>query len=101
MEHKVNNLHFAVVPHEFLSQIEHDIKELKDLLRTKSDDEINSQWVESVKVPKILGISRKTWQTYRDKRLIPFSQIGSKIYVKRADIDKFMQDHYIETIDKN
>ena len=34
MEHKVNNLNLAVVPHEFLSQIEHDIKELKDLLRT-------------------------------------------------------------------
>ena len=97
MEQKVNNVNLAVVPHEFLSKIEQDIKELKDLLRTKSDDEINSQWVESIKVPDILGISRKTWQTYRDKRLIPFSQIGSKIYVKRADIENFMQSHYISS----
>ena len=96
MKTNENNLNLAVVPHEFLSKIEQDIKELKDLLRTKSDDEINSQWVESIKVPDILGISRKTWQTYRDKRLIPFSQIGSKIYVKRADIENFMQSHYIE-----
>ena len=52
---------------------------------------------EYVKIPKLLGISQKTWQTYRDKRLIPFSQIGSKIFVKRADLEKFMESHYIES----
>jgi ACT domain-containing protein len=96
-----SNFNFAVIPSDFLQKMEQEILELKNLLREKTEQEINSQWVESVKVPKILGISRKTWQTYRDKRLIPFSQIGSKIYVKRADLEAFMQDHYIETIDRN
>jgi ACT domain-containing protein len=97
MQYKENNLNLTVVPSDFLKKVEQDLTEMKDLLRTKSDDEINSQWIESVKVPDILGISRKTWQTYRDKRLIPFSQIGSKIYVKRADIEEFMQSHYISS----
>jgi ACT domain-containing protein len=99
MKQDINNFNFTVVPSDFLSKIEQDVKELKMILRQKSEQEISDQWIESVKIPKVLGISRKTWQTYRDKRLIPFSQIGSKIYVKRADIEKFMSDHYIEAAD--
>lgn len=90
-----SNLSLAVVPSDFLSTLEREMKEIKQLLRQKAEQEISDQWIESVKIPKLLGISRKTWQTYRDKRLIPFSQIGSKIYVKRADLDQFMLDHYI------
>ena len=90
-----SNLSMIVVPSEFLQQVETDLQMLKELMRTKNEEEINSQWIESVKVPKILGISRKTWQTYRDKRLIPFSQIGAKIYVKRSDIQDFMNSHTV------
>lgn len=94
---KETNLHMAVVPQSFLDKIEEKIETLESILLDKSDKEIKSQWIESVKIPKLLGISQKTWQTYRDKRLIPFSQIGNKIYVNRADLDKFMQSHYIES----
>ncbi len=44
----------------------------------------------------MLGISPKTWQNYRDQRVIPFSQIGRKIYVCRADLEDFMRSHYIK-----
>ena len=91
-----DNMTFAVVPREFLDKVERDLQELKLLLHDKSEHEISDQWIESIKIPKLLGISRKTWQTYRDRRLIPFSQIGSKIYVKRADLQRFMADHYID-----
>lgn len=101
MQHDLSNLKIAVVPHDFLSKLETDLTELKTLLRQKSEQEISDQWIESVKIPKLLGISRKTYQTWRDRRLIPFSQIGSKIYVRRADLEKFMNDHYIEANDNN
>ena len=87
----------AVVPQSFIDNVEQKLETLEKILRDKNEKEINSQWIESVKIPKILGISQKTWQTYRDKRLIPFSQIGSKIFVKRADLEKFMESHYIES----
>ena len=95
-KNELNNMNFAVVPSEFLNKVETELEELKLLLREKSEAEISEQYIESVKMPKLLGISRKTWQTYRDKRLIPFSQIGSKIYVKRADLERFMNSHCIE-----
>lgn len=90
------NLNLAVIPQEFLSKVESELQELKTILLEKSESERASEWIESVKIPKLLGITRKTWQTYRDKRMIPFSQVGSKIFVKKADLDKFLDSHYID-----
>ena len=71
------------------------LNEVKDTLQTRSAEEVNSQWIESTEARKMLGVSAKTWQDYRDKRVIPFSQFGRKIYVRRADIEAFMKQHYI------
>ena len=97
MQSNETSLQMAVVPQSFIDNVEQKLEKLEKILRDKNEQEINSQWIESVKIPNILGISLKTWQTYRDKRLIPFSQIGSKIFVKRADLEKFMESHYIES----
>ena len=72
------------------------LQEVKNTLQVKSSEEINAQWIESTEARKMLGVSQKTWQDYRDKRLIPFSQFGRKIYVRRADIEDFMERHYIK-----
>lgn len=95
MQKTENALQMAVVPQSFLNKLEEKMEALETILKEKSEQEINSQWINSTQVPKILGISQKTWQTYRDKRLIPFSQIGSKIFVKREDLENFMNSHYI------
>ena len=94
---KETNLQMAVVPQSFLDKLEEKIENLENILRDKSESEQNSQWIISTEIPKILGVSQKTWQTYRDKRLIPFSQIGSKIFVKREDLENFMNSHYIKS----
>ena len=86
----------VVLPESEWVNIKDLLKEVKDTLQTKSDNEINSQWIESTEARKMLGVSAKTWQDYRDKRLIPFSQFGRKIYVRRADIEAFLQQHYIK-----
>lgn len=89
------SLSMAVVPQSFLNGLMDEVREVKNLLQKKLEEEVNNQWVESTQARKMLGISAKTWQTYRDERRIPFSQFGRKIYVKRADLEKFMADHYI------
>lgn len=95
MKDKEEYLNFAVVPQDFLKKLETGMEQIKAELKAKNESEINSQWIESVKIPSLLGISRKTWQSYRDRRLIPFSQIGSKIYVKRSDLERFMESNSI------
>lgn len=92
---QVENVMMAVVPQSFLNEMREEIKQLKSILSNKETKEKENEWIESTRIPKILSISPKTWQTYRDRRLIPFSQIGSKIYVKRSDLNAFMEKHYI------
>ena len=60
-------------------------------VKGKAKAEAEGQWIESEEARKMLGVSAKTWQTYRDSRAIPFSQFGRKIYVKKADIEAFLQ----------
>lgn len=39
---------------------------------------------------ELLGVSRKTVQAWRDKRLIAFSQVGRNIWFSRSAIEAFM-----------
>ncbi|WP_303642638.1 helix-turn-helix domain-containing protein [uncultured Bacteroides sp.] len=54
--------------------------------------------MESEAARKLLGVSSKTWQNYRDQRVIPFSQIGRKIYVNRTDLDAYLRSHRIDEV---
>lgn len=88
-------LQMAVIPVAFLSKMEQGLEELKDLLEEKTEAEQNSQWLESAEARKMLGVSQKTWQTYRDKRIISFSQFGRKIKVKKSDLEAFLEGNRI------
>ena len=87
---------FVVLPESEWNGIKDLLQEVKDTLQTKSETEINAMWLESTEARKMLGVSAKTWQDYRDKRVIPFSQFGRKIYVRRADIEAFLENHCIK-----
>lgn len=91
-------LAMVVLPKSAWEAVTEELREIKSLFQKKSEEEINNQWIESVEARKILGVSPKTWQTYRDERRIPFSQFGRKIYVKRVDLEAFMEKHYINSI---
>ena len=55
----------------------------------------DDEWLTSEEARKILGGSPKTWQNYRDRGIIPFSQTGRKIYVLRSDLDNYLKSHRI------
>ncbi len=86
----------VVLPQSAWDGLASEVREVKELLKQKQENELNSQWIESATARKMLGVSPKTWQTYRDERRIPFSQFGRKIYVKRGDLETFMKAHYVE-----
>ena len=87
----------VVLPQSVWEGMKADIQDMKELLTKKSTEEAGNEWIESIEARKILGVSPKTWQTYRDRRIIPFVQIGRKILVKKSDLEAFMQEHYIST----
>ena len=84
----------VVLPQETLDEIMDVVRRAADNQGAKSaakDDE----WLTSEEARKILGVSPKTWQNYRDRGIIPFSQTGRKIHVLRSDLDNYLKSHRI------
>ena len=84
-----------LIPQEEWQSLHEKLDRLTDMVEKTQKGSSNCDWLESEEARKLLGISPKTWQNYRDQRLIPFSQIGRKIYVNQADIDNFLHKHRI------
>lgn len=88
-------MNFILIEKEKFEQLVSNILEIKQALSQRPEEDLSASYIESKKIPQLLGISPKTWQNYRDKGIIPFIQFGSKIWVKRTDIDSFLNQHYI------
>ena len=63
-------------------------------LETKANYKLKERWLDNQEVMILLNISKRTLQTYRDEALIPFSQIGFKMYYRAIDIERFLKRHY-------
>lgn len=94
------NNSFLMVPLSMWEGLRKDIAEIKRQLMEPNTLENKGEWLTSVEVREKLGVSAKTWQTYRDERRIPFSQLGRKIYVKKSDLEAFMEAHKIKSRDE-
>ena len=84
----------VVLPQETLDEIMEVVRraaENQEAASKAKDDE----WLSSEEARQILGVSPKTWQNYRDRGIIPFSQTGRKIYVLRSDLDNYLKSHRI------
>ncbi|MCC8173208.1 MAG: helix-turn-helix domain-containing protein [Odoribacter sp.] len=49
-------------------------------------------WMDNQEVYNLLEISKRTLQTYWDKGILPFSQIGYKCYYKKEDVQKLIDN---------
>lgn len=87
-----------MVPKSELDALKNGLEEIKGLiLNSKKNDFLNS-WVESEEARKQVGVSPRTWQSMRDKRVIPFSQYGRKIYFRQSDIDAFLVSNLVKAV---
>jgi len=85
----------VMLPQSVLDEMRAEIRAVKALVIGKAVEDANSMWIESEQARQMLGISPRHWQTMRDRRELPFSQYGRKIYVRRADIEAFLEGHMI------
>ena len=56
-----------------------------------------NKWLSSEDVCRLLMVSKRTLQSYRDRGTLPFAQISRKIYYKASDIDEYLDMHYIKS----
>lgn len=77
-------------------QILNKLDEILERLPGKGDNEEGKSfdWIDNSDLIRLMKISARTAQTWRDRNLVAFSQVGSKIYYRKADIEKFLRDRY-------
>lgn len=68
------------------------LKNIEDLIKNVQPNTID-RWITNDEFCTLLCISNKTAQTYRDKGLISFSQIGNKIYYKMNHVNEFLESN--------
>jgi len=63
---------------------------------TKLNYTIATTWLDSEQVCSLLRISVRTLVNYRQKGILPYSQIFRKIYYKASDIEEYLERHYVK-----
>lgn len=72
---------------------------LQNLLSTQPDTSKKSI-MDNEEFLKLMGISKRTAQSWRDEGKISFSQVGNKIYYKMTDVDKLLAENYNKSFRK-
>jgi hypothetical protein len=90
-----NSVNLSVVPTETLKQLQSEISEIKNFLLGKKESEEKDKWLSKKEARIRLKVCQKTLDTYLSKGVLPYSRFAGKIYVKVADIEAHLQNHYI------
>ena len=59
-------------------------------LKASGEESKHMDWRHNGDVCRLLGISKRTLQHYRDTGVLPFVQIGHKCYYKREDVKRLL-----------
>ncbi len=51
------------------------------------------EWLDNHDVCVMLGISKRTLQTYKEQGLLPYSKLCRKNYFKKSDVVKLLKNH--------
>ena len=85
---------------EFFKEQYDRIQQKLDLLTAKvmfNQQFPEDTFIDNPKFMQLMGISAKTAQSWRDKGIIGFSQINSKIYYKFSDIRKLLDRYHVKS----
>jgi len=75
------------------------------VIETKIDSisKTNNQtpvWLTTKEVARVLQISPRTIQNYRDQGILPFSQFGREVRYRSEDVQDFLMAHYVKSRDQ-
>lgn len=73
---------------------------LNEKLR-KQQEPSSLQYISNEEFLKLMSISKRTAQTWRDEGKISFSQIGHKIYYLLSDIEDLLKHHHVKAFNSS
>jgi MerR family transcriptional regulator, repressor of the yfmOP operon len=63
-------------------------------LAEASVNPLKDKWLDIEEVCFLLKVSKRTLQSYRNDKLLPYSIIGKKVYYRASDVEKFLLKNY-------
>ena len=93
MEHEIVNRETPEMK-ELISGIREMTKRLKEIAETHRPLFGGEIYLTGRELSKRLFISPRTLQDYRDKGVIPYTQIAGKILYQLSDINQLLQENY-------
>lgn len=82
-----------IVLHEEIEQILQRLEKIEEAVRIRQKSP-EQTFFDNQEFLQVMNISKRTAQSWRDAKLIAYSQIGSKIYYSMTDIMELLQKHY-------
>ena len=77
-----------------LEKIYADTSEIASKLKAGIDQDPENVIYDNQEFMKLMNISKRTAQQWRDNKTIGFSQVGNKIYYKLKDILQLLEENY-------
>ncbi|MDD4555374.1 MAG: helix-turn-helix domain-containing protein [Bacteroidales bacterium] len=74
-----------------LSDIRNHLQRIEERLNVSSREV--GGWLDHQDICKMLNISKRTLDHYRELGLIPFSKIGGKVFYRESDINAYLNNH--------
>ena len=93
MEHEIVNKETPEMK-QLISGIREVIKRLREIAQTQRPLLGGEIYLTGREVCERLFVSPRTLQDYRDKGIIPYTQIAGKILYRLSDINSLLQENY-------
>jgi GTPase involved in cell partitioning and DNA repair len=88
-------MQIVAMTQEQFDAIMSELKAMREQLRNQKANIIENQ-IENIEFCKLLKISKRTAQTWRDEGLVSFTQINGKIYYDLTDVEAFFQAYKVD-----
>ena len=89
--------------HAFICKYMHESKPRGNELKEQQPqngktqfDILPSLWLDTAQVAKLIGVTTRTIQNYRDSGILPYSQIGRVIRYRAQDVQDFLMQHFVK-----
>lgn len=73
-----------------MERFEEFMRKVEGLCDTAGEKKL-AKWLDNGDVCRILDISKRTLQTYRNNGTIPFTRIENKMYYRPADVEEVIR----------
>ena len=93
MEHEIVNKETPEMK-QVISGIQEVSRRIREITQTHRPLFGGEIYLTGREVCERLFVSPRTLQDYRDKSIIPYTQIAGKILYKLSDIDRLLQENY-------